>query len=136
MSRNGAELIRSDPVMMKALPNRRLIAGSIVAGCVGSVTIVACIAGFNLAARTPDFSLANLFAFDASVLVGEAAYAGGAYVALGVLLHLLVSVGWAGGYAYLAARLQQLVTRPLTSGAAFGLIVYFAMQLVIVAANL
>jgi uncharacterized membrane protein YagU involved in acid resistance len=122
--------------MMKALPSPRLIAGSIVAGVVGSVTIVACIAALNFLFHTPDFSLANLFAFDASVLVGETAYSGGPYVALGVMLHALVSLGWATGYVYLADRLPQLVTRPFTSGAAFGLIVYFAMQLVIVAANL
>jgi len=120
--------------MIKALPNSRTITGAFIAGVVGSVTIFGCFAACNLGAA--GFTLPGFFAFDASVLVGKAAYTSDAYVALGIALHALVALGWAAGYAFLAERLPQLVSRPLTSGAAFGLIVYFAMQLVIVAANL
>jgi hypothetical protein len=122
--------------MSFALPHPRTIGGAFVAGIVAGVTIVACFAGCNAVLRTPGFSVAGLFVFDASVLVGKVALTGGAYVGLGVLLHFAVAIGWAIGYAVVAERQLQLVTRPLISGAAFGVIVYFAMQLVLVAADL
>ncbi|GAC1533133.1 MAG: hypothetical protein NVS2B17_00420 [Candidatus Velthaea sp.] len=73
--------------------------------------------------------------FNASVLIGKAAFTSPTYAALGLALHFLVSIGWALGYAYIAERQSQLVTRPWISGAGFGLVVYFAMLIVLVAAN-
>ena len=122
--------------MIRALPHRRTFAAAIVAGAVAGVTILVCFAACNALLQTPGFTLAGLFAFTASTLVGKVAYTGGSYVALGIVLHFLVSIGWAIGYAVVAERQSQLLTRPLISGAAFGFIIYFAMQLVIVAANL
>jgi hypothetical protein len=123
--------------MTRAFPRTRILAGAFGAGIVASLTMIACIAGMNLAVlHTPGFSLAGLFAFDASTLVGKSAAATGSLVALGAALHLVVSIGWALGYAVIAERQPQLVTRPFISGAAFGLVVYFSMQLVIVAADL
>jgi hypothetical protein len=123
--------------MTGVLPRPRTIAGASCAGVVAAITIVGCVAVMNLAVlHTPGYSLSAMFAFDASTLVGPVASTGGSYVALGIALHLVVSIGWAIGYAIVAVREPQLVTRPIISGAAFGLIVYFAMQLVIVAANL
>jgi uncharacterized membrane protein YagU involved in acid resistance len=123
--------------MTQVLPHPRTIIGAIIAGMVAGVTILVCFAVL-MPALAPDrnFSLAGTFTFDASVLLGKAAYASDASVALGAALHFLVAIGWAVGYAFVAERQPQLVTRPLISGAGFGLIVYFAMQLVIVAANL
>jgi uncharacterized membrane protein YagU involved in acid resistance len=121
----------------KALPRPRTLIGAAIAGVVAGVTITACIAVMNLAVlHVPGFTLRALFAFDASVLVGKVAYTGDSWVALGVGLHFLVAIGWALGYAFVAERLPQLTSRPIISGAFFGLIIYFAMQLVIVAANL
>ncbi len=116
----------------------RTIVGAIGAGIVAGCLILLCFAGFNgPILHTPGFTLAGIFAFDAAALVGKAALAGGAgYVALGIVLHFLVSIGWAVGYALLAPRQHQLITRPIASGAGFGLVVYFAMQLVLVGANL
>jgi uncharacterized membrane protein YagU involved in acid resistance len=114
-----------------------MLVAALAAGLVGSLTIVICLAVINLGVlHTPGFSLTGLFTFDASTLVGKAAYGAPSFVALGIVLHVLVSVGWAIGYAVIAQRQAQLVDRPLLSGAAFGLVVYFAMQLVIVAADL
>jgi hypothetical protein len=122
--------------MIQALPPPRTIAGASIAGAVGGVTILAGFAFFNLfLLPVPGFTLAGLFQFDASALVGKAAYASGAYVALGVVLHFLVAIGWAVGYAWAAVRQRQLVTRPLVSGAVFGIIIYFAMQFMLFAAN-
>jgi hypothetical protein len=123
--------------MTDALARPRSIVGAVVAGVVGGAAILACLAIFNLAVlHTPGFSVAGLFAFDASVLVGKIALTSDAYVPLGAALHFLVAMGWAGGYSIAAERQVQLLARPIISGAAFGLIVYFAMQLVLVAADL
>jgi hypothetical protein len=122
--------------MTRALPHPRTIAGAVIAGAVAGVTILAGIAAFNLILLpVPGFTLGGLFQFDASALVGKAAYTSGAYVALGVILHFLVAIGWAAGYAWAAERQRQLLTRPLVSGAVFGVIVYFAMQFMLFAAN-
>jgi uncharacterized membrane protein YagU involved in acid resistance len=86
--------------------------------------------------QRPEYGPAQLFAFDASVLVGRVAYSGPAYVALGVLLYFLVAVIWAVGYAFVAERQPQLYARPYVSGAVFGLIVYFGMQVLIITAGL
>ncbi len=120
--------------MTRSLPNPRTIAGAIIAGIVAGVTILAGFAAFALVLQ-PGFTLAGMFQFDASALVGKAAYTGNAYVALGIALHFLVAIGWAVGYAWAAERQRQLLTRPLLSGAVFGLIVYFAMQFMLFAAN-
>jgi hypothetical protein len=122
--------------MTRALLHPRTIAGAVIAGAVAGVTILACIALFDLfLLPVPGFTLAGLFQFDASALVGKAAYASGAYVALGVVLHFLVAIGWAAGYAWAGERQRQLTTRPLVSGTVFGIIVYFAMQFMLFAAN-
>jgi hypothetical protein len=122
--------------MTGALPPRRMLVGAIAAGGVAGVTMLLCLTVVNALLRTPGFSLEGQFRFDAATLFGTAAYTGKGYAALGVGLHFLVAIGWAGGYALAARRQPQLVRRPLISGAAFGLIVYFAMQLVLVGANL
>lgn len=122
--------------MIQALPHPRTIAGAITAGVVAGVTILACVAAFGLAQLpAPGFSLTGLFEFDASALIGKAAYSNNAYAALGAVLHFCVAVGWAAGYAWTAERQRQLLTRPFVSGAVFGVIVYFAMQFMLFAAN-
>ncbi len=123
--------------MTNVLPRRRTLRAGIVAGAIAGVLMLVCLVAMHaLVLRTPGFTLAGLFAFDASTLVGRAAYGADSYAALGAALHFLVAIGWAVGYAVLAQRERQLRARPLISGAAFGLIIYFAMQLVLVAANL
>lgn len=122
--------------MTLALPRPRALLDATVAGLIAGCLITACFVVMNVAVlHTPSFSLGAFFAFDASTLVGKVAYTSGAFVILGVVLHFLVSVAWAIGYAVLAGRQPQIVTRPIVSGAMFGLVVYFAMQLVLVAAN-
>jgi hypothetical protein len=123
--------------MIKAFPSRRSLAGGIVAGLIGGCLLGACIVGMTGAlGYDPGRGLANFFAFDAAALVGKAAYTSAAYVALGVVLHFLVAASWAVGYAYLAERMPQLVSRPVLSGAMFGLIVFFATEVVLIEASL
>ncbi len=123
--------------MTRAMPQPRKFVPAVVAGAFAGCTILLCIAVLNVAVlHTPRFTLSGLFAFDASALVGSVAYSGPGYIVLGVVLHFAVAIGWAAGYLMLSERQPQLVQRPYISGAAFGVLVYFAMQLVLVAANL
>jgi hypothetical protein len=122
--------------MTRAFPHQRTIAGALIAGAVAGVAILAGFAAFNLILLPiPGFTLGGLFQFDASALVGRVAYTSGAYVTLGAVLHFLVAIGWATGYAWATERQHQLLTRPLISGTVFGVIVYFAMQFMLFAAN-
>jgi uncharacterized membrane protein YagU involved in acid resistance len=123
--------------MTLAFPRRRTLGGGIAAGAIGGCLLAAwTLIAPPLAAHPMAFRFATLFEFDASALVGKAAYTSSSYIMLGIGLHFLVAVGWALGYAVLAEGQPQLVTRPILSGAAFGLFVYFAMQIVLVGAGL
>jgi hypothetical protein len=122
--------------MTAAIPHPRSILGAIAAGVVAGVTMLICLVTLDGAVlHTPGFGLAGLFAFDAAVLVGRAAGDGSAFVALGIVLHFAVSIVWALGYAVVAERRRQLLTRPILSGTAFGVLVYFCMQVLIITAN-
>jgi len=120
------------------LPTARSLSAGVFAGIVGAVTLTVYVVASNAAQSHAEVLhvAEQLFAFTASAAVGPRAFAGGAYVTLGVLVHVLVSIGWGLGYAYAAQREAQLVRRPVLSGLGFGLVVYFAMQLVLVVANL
>jgi hypothetical protein len=124
--------------MANVLPQPRSIVAGVVAGIVGAILIAICVTVAQSVVFHPGAPLnpVGVFQFDASVLVGKIAYSDPVYAALGGVLHLLTSIGWGVGYAYMAERQPQLVTLPVRSGAAFGLVVYFAMQLVLVAGSL
>jgi hypothetical protein len=69
----------------------------------------------------------------ASGLVGEAARTGGALLAaLGLSLHLLISVAAATVFYLVSRRVEWLVRHPYVSGLAFGICVYFVMGYVVV----
>jgi hypothetical protein len=69
----------------------------------------------------------------ASGLVGEAARTGGALLAaLGLSLHLLISVAAAAVFYLASRRMTWLVRHPYVSGVAFGVCVYFFMGYVVV----
>lgn len=122
--------------MTKVLPAPHSIVAGIVAGVAGGLLIFLCLAyGYANVLHAPGFTLAGFLAFDASVLLGKGMFTDPAAPAIGLALHFLTSIGWAIGYAYMAERQPQLVTRPFVSGAVFGLVIYFAMQIVVVAAN-
>jgi len=124
--------------MTKVFMRPRSVMAGTVAGVVGAILIAACVYFAQVAVLAPGvpFTLVQLFQFDASVLVQKVAYSDPSYALFGAFLHLLVSVGWGIGYAYMAERQPQLIGSPFRSGLAFGLVVYFAMQLVLVAGNL
>jgi hypothetical protein len=123
--------------MTWALSSRQTVA-AIVAGLVGAVLIHACLLLIG-PALSPGLALTPgaLYTFIAAALVGRAAAAADPhFVWLGVGLHLVVSLAWAFGYVYAARSVGQLLRRPLISGLGFGLVIYFVMLVVLLAANL
>jgi uncharacterized membrane protein YagU involved in acid resistance len=75
---------------------------------------------------------ARLLQTVASGLLGESAYDGGVPVAvLGFATHFGLSYGWAALFVAVASRIPRLIERPLLAGALFGVVVFFAMRLVL-----
>ncbi len=87
------------------------------------------------AVRPAHASILLVWLFAASTVVGKVAFTSPAYVWLGLAIHLLVGIGWAGGYAYLALRQPVLNERWIVSGLLYGIIVYAVMELILLAGN-
>jgi hypothetical protein len=108
----------------------------LVAGIAGGVLIDVFLFSAQFATGTPADKLAGNFVFIAAVVLGQSAYTNPGAVPLGVVLHLCVAIGWALGYVYLAREQPQLVARPWISGAAYGLVVYVFMEIILITAGL
>jgi len=120
--------------MTKALARPRSIAAGVGAGLAGGVLLDLYL--FVTTAHADPAAMAAIWTFVASVLIGKAAFAGGApIVALGIVLHFVVAIGWGVGYALLADRTPQLITRPFPSGFGYGVLVDILMQFVQIAAG-
>jgi hypothetical protein len=78
--------------------------------------------------RTPAWLLQTV----ATGLLGKPAYDGGLPTAiLGLAAHFALSYAWAALFVAAAARLRWLVAKPAVTGPAFGILVFFAMRLVV-----
>lgn len=76
---------------------------------------------------------ARVLKYVASGVLGAAAFRGGAATAgLGLLLHFVIATGWAAFYWAASRRIALLRTRPVISGMAYGVVVYFLMSRVVV----
>ena len=75
---------------------------------------------------------AQLLQTVASGLLGRGAYAGGwPAAALGLVGHFVMSYLWATLFFLAARRVPRLVTKPVLAGAAFGVLVFLSMRLVV-----
>jgi hypothetical protein len=72
----------------------------------------------------------------ASAAVGQVAFTNPAYALLGLFFHFCVSIGWAGGYAYLAQQQPYMNARWPISGLAYGVIVYIFMDILLLGARI
>lgn len=101
-----------------------LIGGSIG----GALDIAFAITWAAINGRTPEWLLQTV----ATGLLGKSAYeGGGAAAVLGLAAHFALSFGWAGLFVAAASRVRALVASPLLAGPAFGILVFFAMRLVV-----
>ena len=71
----------------------------------------------------------------AQAAMGKVALSGTSYAYLGLLIHFIVSIGWAGGYAYFSQTQPFVDQRWVVSGLVYGVIVYFFMQLLLIGAR-
>lgn len=65
-------------------------------------------------------------------VLGRAASEGGAASAvLGVVLHFTIATVWAAIFVLAATRLRALIAWPVVSGVVYGVVVYYAMNVVV-----
>jgi len=75
----------------------------------------------------------RVFQYIASGLIGRGSLSGGLATALlGVSLHFLIAFIWATIYYGASLRLPTLIRRPAIWGPIYGVVVYFAMQIIVV----
>lgn len=112
---------------------RRIVAQALVAGLIAGVTIELYL---YLTSVLPAHG--NIFAvwqFIASAAFGKAAYQSEQFVWIGLVMHVLVSIGWAGGYAYFAQTQPFVNRRWFVSGLVYGVVVFLFMQLLLIGAQ-
>ena len=114
---------------------RDQLKAGLVAGIAAGVLIDLFLFAMQLATGTPGDKLAGNFVFIAAVVLGQSAYTNPVAVPLGIVLHFCVAIGWALGYVYLVRSQPQLVSRPWISGAAYGLVVYVFMEIILITAG-
>jgi hypothetical protein len=111
----------------------RIVVQAIAAGIVGVVLLDAYL--YATAIVPEHSSLVQMWQWVASVAIGPAALTSTSYVWVGVVVDLIVAIGWAGGYAYFAQIQSFVNTQWLISGLMYGLIVYFFMQALLLGAH-
>ena len=111
----------------------QILLRAIAAGIVGAVTIDVYL---WLTTLLPVHgSMTAMWQWVASTAFGKSALGDPTFVAVGAALHLMVSIGWAAGYAYIAAHNSNANRRWIVSGIVYGLIVYTIMQTILLADN-
>ncbi|HEY1428540.1 MAG TPA: hypothetical protein VGF18_03130 [Candidatus Tumulicola sp.] len=112
--------------------------GSIVsrgatAGIIGGITIDVYLWLTTLIpAHTP---ITAMWQFVASTAFGKGALTNPSFIWVGLAMHLIVSIGWGIGYAYIAASSPAIANRWITSGIVYGIVVYAIMSLILLADN-
>lgn len=103
---------------------RRVVREGLLAGLVGAVLLAA----FTYAAFYHELhgSISALFAS-----YGDNIHISSPWV--GALAHLWVGLGWGIAYSYLAETRPRILNTPWLSGFVYGLLVWFIMQLVLMA---
>jgi len=114
---------------------RDQLKAGLIAGLTAGIVIQLFLIAMQLAWGTPADKLSANFAFIAAVLLGPGAFTNPAAVPIGIVLHFCVAVGWAVGYVYLVRSQPQLLARPWISGAAYGLVVYVFMEIILITAG-
>jgi uncharacterized membrane protein YagU involved in acid resistance len=116
--------------MISAVPTNwaRVVRNALAAGITGGIVIEVYLYFTTLLpAHT---SVINALLWITSAVIGKAAFSNPNFAWLGLFIHLCVSIGWAGGYAYFAQRQPFVNQRWLISGLAYGFVVYIFMVLI------
>jgi hypothetical protein len=119
----------ADPKRAAVTP-RRLRSHSLEAALLGGVTVGALDATFAVVLYHA--APGAVFRSIASGLLGKDAYREGLVApALGLFLHFGIATTWAALYAAASVRLPALVRRAVPCGLAYGVVVYFFMNYVV-----
>lgn len=106
-------------------PLKAVMFGGLIGGAL-DLGFAICWAGYN------GLGPVALLQVVASGAFGSAARDGGMPMAVaGLVFHFGLSLLWAGAFALAAQRIAALRVRPLLIGALFGIVVFFAMRLVV-----
>jgi hypothetical protein len=97
---------------------------AVTAGLIGGVVVDL----FLILIRVAPFP--GIYQFIASTVVGPVAFSSSAYIALGVVMHFVISIIFALAYAFIAQRSPVLLEHPIRWGAIFGVAVMLVMQVV------
>jgi uncharacterized membrane protein YagU involved in acid resistance len=111
----------------------RIATQALVAGIAGGFLIDLYL--YLTTLRPQHTSLLTAWQWIASVAIGPAALTNPSFAWLGLLAHAVVSIGWAGGYAYFAQTQAFVNTRWAVSGLVYGVVVYFFMQILLIGAR-
>ena len=116
--------------MAQALAKRPPGVGRIIgAGITGGIVVDL----FLILSRNAPFP--GIYMFIASGLVGPAAFSSPAYIALGILLHLVISIVWAAIYAVVFLRLFPKL-QWWANAVIFGIVVMLGMQVLLLGKHL
>lgn len=80
-------------------------------------------------------SMLGAWQWIASTAFGKVAFTSMSYAWLGLAMHFVVSIAWAGGYAYFASQREFVNQRWAISGIVYGAVVYILMQVVLLVDN-
>lgn len=111
----------------------RVASQALVAGLAGAVLIDCYLWATTLLPQHA--GIGSLWQWIASTVLGKAASGNPNATAIGAFVHALVSIGWAAGYAYIAATRPATTQRWPVAGIVYGLIVYVIMQAILLADN-
>ncbi len=109
----------------------RIAAQVLLAGLAGAVLIDCYLLVTKLLPHGE--TIAGLWRWIASTVLGRSALTDPGSAAIGAVLHLLVSIGWAAGYVYIAVNHPASTRRWFVAGVVYGLIVYTIMQVILLA---
>jgi uncharacterized membrane protein YagU involved in acid resistance len=76
-------------------------------------------------------SMVGAWQYIASTVFGNVALTRPSYAGAGLAIHFLVSIAWAGGYAYFTNAQPATNRRWPIAGAVYGLVVYVLMQVIL-----
>jgi len=111
----------------------RIAVVGIVAGLIGATTFDLYLWATTLAPAHQ--TIGGLWQWVASTAFGKGALVNPAYAVVGAAMHAVVSIGWAGGFAYVAAANPLAARRWVPAGLVYGIVVYALMQTILLADN-
>jgi len=109
----------------------RVAAQALLAGLAGAVVFDCYLWATTLLPHGE--SISGLWQWIASTVLGKSALVDPGSAAIGAALHVVVSIGWAAGYVYIAVAHPASTRRWLVAGIVYGLIVYTIMQVILLA---